>query len=144
MFGVLAASIWFFFWIYIGIYTWYLYFVLCMISEINPAFLRGSFLHFKWQRSLFILKVVFFICNYILIYSSIFKNLFRRDIGCLIRIDQLFHYLKNNKKQLTNKTKRDLIGAIFLEYSRVPNKSFHSLIFSKHFPLLPPPPPRSC
>ena len=110
-----------------------------MISEINPVFLRGSFLHFKWQRSLFILKVVFFICNYILIYSSIFKNLFRRDIGCLIRIDQLFHYLKNNKKQLTNKTKRDLIGAIFLEYSRVPNKSFHSLICSKNFPLLPSP-----
>ena len=84
------------------------------------------------------MKVVFFICNYILIYSSILKNLFRRDIGCLIRIDQLFHYLKNNIKQLTNKTKRDLIGAIFLEYSRVPNKSFHSLIFSKNFPLLPP------
>lgn len=85
------------------------------------------------------MKVFFFICNYILIYSSIFKNLFRRDIGCLIRTDQLFHYLKNNKKQLTNKTKRDLIGAIFLEYSRVPNKSFHSLVFSKNFPLLPSP-----
>ena len=29
----------------------------------------------------------------------------------LIRIDQVFHWLKNNKKQYTNEVKRNLVGA---------------------------------
>ena len=93
-------------------------------------FLRGLFLRsdmatltFNFESSIFYMQLFnFFLQVFFYFFWQVFFNLlfnFKKCLdliyNCLIRIHQVFHWLKNNKKTMPNEVKKNWLVYHFLE-----------------------------